>query len=418
MATTDLPTSDSPHLHLVVATPEENLAQQHVNSTEWRGALSLEAYLRREVHLADQQLTRDGGLTAWMLVYQPPDGSKRQVLCGCESIKKKALLAKEGKVQDAVAHGIASVFCPPQYRGRGYAGRMMTEVGKKLRNWQASEQGGSAFSVLYSDIGKDFYTARGWQPFPSAHVTLKATASPSPALNHLSKPKTLHTADLPDLCAADEHLLRTRLAGQSPTTTTTTSEKTLAALVPDLATLQWHHAREDFVSTALHNGKDLPAFMTTGGRGAQVTLTSDDNNNKTRAWCIWARVWTNPQEDTPNTLHILRLAVEHEAYSDFTPATEAAAAATQQQQQQGPSDVVAKAIAALLAEAQRQAQASGMQEVQIWNPTVATLAGARMLEEGVEVVTREEESIASLMWYGDGSWRDVTWVCNEKFGWC
>ena len=47
-----LPRGDSPDLHLVLATPEEILAQQNANSDEWRGVLDLPAYLRREEILA------------------------------------------------------------------------------------------------------------------------------------------------------------------------------------------------------------------------------------------------------------------------------------------------------------------------------------------------------------------------------
>ncbi|KAI7632093.1 hypothetical protein KC343_g3661, partial [Hortaea werneckii] len=304
MDSANLPQSDSPDLHLVVATPEENLAQQHANSTEWRGALSLEAYLRREEHLVQQQLTKDGGLTAWMLAYQPSDGSKRQILCGCESIRKKALLSRNGKVEDVVAHGVASVFCPPKFRGKGYAGRMMSEVGKKLKDWQAEEKGGSAFSVLYSDIGKEFYAARGWQPFPSSHISLPATDSRSGSLPQVRK---LQSEDLARLCEDDEKLLRHRLSNLA-------GERAAVALVPDVATLHWHHAREDFVSTETHGGR--PAFMD-GGRGALVQVKPG-----VRAWCVWTRVWTNPQEHAPNTLHILRLAVEDESYSDFSSASD------------------------------------------------------------------------------------------------
>ena len=393
MATEDLPQRDSPNLHLVVGNPEEILAQQHANSEEWRGALSLEAYLRREEHLVRQELTKEGGLTAWMLVYEPPDGSKRQVLCGCEGIKKKALLAKDGKVDDAVAHGVASVFCPPRYRGRGYAGRMMSELGKRLKSWQAEKEGASAFSVLYSDIGKDFYAARGWQPFPSTHIALPASKVQQAGLPHA---QTLQSEDLQALCVADEQLLRQKLSKR-------VNSSLAAALVPDLETMQWHHAREDFVSTELHGGR--PKFMN-GGRGALVGIRPG-----AKAWCYWARVWTNPQEESPNTLHILRLAIEDEAYSDFSPASDSGAG------QLADSDV-AKAIAALLAEAQVQAHASGMHEIQIWNPTSATLAAARLIDADAAVVQRETESIASLQWYGEGSWKDVEWICNEKYGWC
>ncbi|KAK5121760.1 hypothetical protein LTR85_004635 [Meristemomyces frigidus] len=393
--TSTLPKKDSPDVHLVVATPAENIAQTVANSTEWRGALTLEAYLRREEVLIAQDLTKDGGLTAWMLVYQPPDGGQRVVLCGCESIKKKALLAKGGKVEDVVAHGIASVFCPPKHRGKGYAGRMMSEVGERLKTWQVEEGHSSAFSVLYSDIGKEFYTARGWQPFPSAHVALPATSTPSNAAMPVSK---LESKDLPELCAIDERLLRQRLAKES------SSGRTAVALVPDCATLDWHHTRETFVATEL-NGGTPPEFIQ-GGRGALVEVKPGS-----RVWCYWTRVWTNPQEEAPNTLHIMRIVVEDGAYSDISPATEEGL-------EKVKDSPVVTAIAALLSTAQVEAERSGMKEVQLWNPTSTTLAAARMLDSTSAVVHREAESIASLQWYGEGSWQDIDWVCNEKYGWC
>jgi hypothetical protein len=150
-----LPHRDSPEIHLVVSTPEEIIAQQHANSDEWRGALALPAYLRREELLADQTLTRDGGLTGWSLVYQPAgsDEKNRQVLCGCETIKKRALVASGNTVEAVTAHGVCSVFCPPQHRGKGYAGRMIADLGEKLKTWQSNGQN-NLFSVLWSDIGK------------------------------------------------------------------------------------------------------------------------------------------------------------------------------------------------------------------------------------------------------------------------
>ena len=403
-----LPTADSPHIQLVVATAQEALAQQNANSDEWRGALTLDAYIRREDHLIAQVLTKDGGLTPWMLVYQPPpsangDGQERQVLCGCESIKKKALLAKRngGGLEEVVAHGIASVFCAKDLRGRGYAGRMMSELGKKLKYWQVDDvkQETSAFSVLYSDIGKEFYKAHGWEPFPSAHISLPSNSSPKNALRGVGK---LESEDLEELCAIDASILRARLSRDS-------SPQTMVALLPDYATLQWHHAREDFVATELHpaNGKGTtPEFMD-GGRGAIIEV-----KDGSRVWCYWTRVWTNPQEDAPNTLHILRIVIEKE-YPDFRAASSSGIETAKKES----SDVV-EGIASLLAYAQVQAKRSGMHEVQIWNPTSTTLAAAQLVDEQAAVMEREKESIASLQWYGEGSWKDVEWVCNEKYGWC
>jgi GNAT superfamily N-acetyltransferase len=147
----NLPDGKSETLALVHPTEEEKLKQFKSNGVFWRGALSMEAYLRREEFLANQEWTKDGGITYWALV--DTAAKERLVLSGCESFRKRALLSIDGKVEDVLCHGIGSVFCPPELRRRGYAARMMKELGEKLKTWQGDEKG-SLFSILYSDIGK------------------------------------------------------------------------------------------------------------------------------------------------------------------------------------------------------------------------------------------------------------------------
>jgi hypothetical protein len=148
---TQLPDAKSSDIELTQPTHEEAVEQTRLNSTEWKGALSLSAYLGREEHLGKQKLIRDGGLTSWALVTK--DGNSRVVLSSCETIRKKALVVHNGQVREVICHGVASVFCPPEYRGKGYAGRMIRDLGERLRNWQTDDQD-CLFSVLYSDIGK------------------------------------------------------------------------------------------------------------------------------------------------------------------------------------------------------------------------------------------------------------------------
>ena len=205
----DLPDKDSLDIQLVNPTEDETNAQQKANSCEWRGALSVEAYMRREIHLANQLSTKDGGLTFWVLVYQSPGESQRQVLCGCETYRKTALVSKNGKVEEVISHGVGSVFCPPAYRGRGYAGRMMAELGKRLESWQSDARRRALFSVLYSDIGKKYYARNGWQAFPSSHISLPV-ATPSPNQESHTV-RALKSEDLPELCAIDEQLIRRRM---------------------------------------------------------------------------------------------------------------------------------------------------------------------------------------------------------------
>jgi GNAT superfamily N-acetyltransferase len=381
-----LPHRNSEDVYLDIATQAELVAQQHINSIEWRGALDHETYLRREEHLANQEQTRDGALMGWVLVYKPHGTSDRKVLCGCETYRKKALVSHNGQVEDTVVYGVGSVFCPPEHRGKGYAARMMNDLGKRLRSWQMDGFKKPRFSILFSDIGKQFYARSGWQPFPSSHVSLPVPAVES-APRNLPSVRLLKADDISDLCMMDEKLIRRRLAK---------SNGSAVALVPNSATVRWHHAREEFVAKELFNRNPIIKGAVAGEVGSRV-------------WCYWTRVWTNPQEDAGNTLHILRLVVEDETFSDFTAASEDAVSRVK-------DSATARAIAAVFGAAQAQAAQWGMHGVQIWNPTSTTLAAARMLNENAAVENREKESIAALNWYGEGSWEDVDWICNEKYG--
>lgn len=158
--TVNLPKGDSPTLALVHPTEEEQLIQSKLNGAEWRGALSSDAYLRREITLSKQALTKDGGITYWILIDTAlennplePDSGTRLPLASCETYRKRALVWRDGKVQEVISHGIGSVFCGNHLRRRGYAQRMMMELGKTLRTHQTEEKE-CLFSILYSDIGK------------------------------------------------------------------------------------------------------------------------------------------------------------------------------------------------------------------------------------------------------------------------
>ena len=154
-----LPPSDSPILSLLHPTKEEQAFIWKLNGEVWRGSLSPEAYARRELHLSNQELTQNGGITSWVLVDaskpNPTSSIPRVILASCESYRKRALIAKTaGNLQEVISHGIGSVFTNPKHRGRGYGARMMKELGIKLDQWQQKEGVKATFTVLYSDIGK------------------------------------------------------------------------------------------------------------------------------------------------------------------------------------------------------------------------------------------------------------------------
>ncbi|KAF2833312.1 hypothetical protein CC86DRAFT_365243 [Ophiobolus disseminans] len=392
----NLPRGDSPTLRLVHPTEDEKLIQFNLNGAEWRGALSLPAYLRREETLSKQALTRDGGISYWILIDTALEGNPldpasgtRLPLASCESYRKKALVWRDGKLEETVCHGIGSVFCASHLRKRGYAQRMMQELGKALRTHQVNEGKENLFSILYSDIGKKFYNTFGWEPFNSSHIAIPGRVSSKVTDIPIARP--LYAGDLAELCEIDVASVRRDLESRPK------DSKQAVALLPGLETVQWHHAREDFVGTELH------------GKTPKIKGAIVGSQKGKRVWCFWTRMWynNNPAEAKGNTLHILRLVSEDGSLEDSASSLE-----------NRSHDA---AIAALMAMAQREAEEWKMEHVEIWNPTTATINAARRLDPSAQVVDRDEESIASLQWYPehDGPMAEkIDWIANEKYGWC
>ncbi|KAF4549210.1 Lysine acetyltransferase-like protein [Elsinoe fawcettii] len=382
----------SSELFLTTANPAEIKEQLTYNSVEWRGPLTEEAYFRREEILANQDLTRSGGLTSWVLAKKLPDGS-RKALCSCETLRKRALLAlgSTGEVKEVTCYGVASVFTPPEYRGKGYASTMFREL-EKWMDEQGKGKGG--FSVLYSDIGKNFYAKHGWLPKQSAHVKLLVGESTSGDAGNV---QWLTERDVPALCRRDESNTRARLELLARRGTNA------VAICPDLKTLKWQQARESILCQELL-GK-TPDI--------QGALVKTDGGND--VWCYWTRWWYNPnlKEAKGNTLHILRLAVDDKDYDD--------SAATKDGVDSAKGSDLVKAVTQILNAAVQEARKWNMEDVQIWNPSSTTLAAARLLDEKTDVVHREKDSIASLRWC-DESLKDigdsVAWSAVEKYSWC
>jgi len=202
--------------------------------------------------------------------------------------------------------------------------------------------------------------------------------------------RLLGASDLETLCADDERLMR-----QSMEANCAAAETPLVALIPNIETIRWHHARENFVGEKLHGAS--PTI-----KGAMVETEAGK-----RMWCYWTRMWYNedPNQRKENTLHILRLVVEDKGIVEW----ERSDFSEQRSYRLG--------IAALLAAATEQAKEWGMEAVEIWNPNATTVEAAKMVHNASQLEERDEESICSLRWHGMEDER-VVWLGNEKFGWC
>lgn len=323
-------------------------------------------------------------MTSWILTDKnlPPD--QRPILCSCETFRKRAFVsARDGNLSEKTIHGVASVFCDPTLRLRGYGSRLMRELAEILRTFQA-EKTESIGSVLYSDIGTKYYADVGWHPFPiNTHIELDPVAA-----SEEPKATPLLSEDLGQLCEEDEALIRKALNNVLST------GKMRMMLVPDLDHMLWHHKKEEFVCNKLF-GKQ-PAI-----KGAIVGQPGN------RMWAIWThRFYGHPESaSSENTLYILRLVIEKQA----TATCDAEQVDSQIEQ-----------IRAILQSAQAEAAEWNLHRVMMWGPTPLVLQLVQRTGIQHRRIEREHEGIASLLWYGEGSGKEdsLEWLGNEKYGWC
>ena len=359
----------------------------------WADTLPPALYLEEQAHLTTVPLARNGGMTAWILIDTDVPSSQRQILSSCETYRKRALVSRaNGKVEEGIVHGVASVFCPDEFRGRGYAGRMLQELSKELRTWQA---GGTPCigSILYSDIGGQFYGRLGWHAnITNTHVELKPETG---CRSTTSTP--IDISRLLELCKSDEALLQKAMAGHSP------DNLLRMTIIPDVEHMLWHHAKEEYTCKFLFGEIPHAKGAMAGSSGNQVHA-------------IWThRYYDRFDADQPhNVLYILRLVIE----ADPT-ATRLSSDAHKRPDEQVYHQTLESLTAVLLA-AQAEAADWNLDGVQIWDPT--PMAKELLHDSGLHhvEVERESEHIASLLWYDDDGaiGRDPPlWVNCEHYAW-
>lgn len=185
-----------------------------------------------------------------------------------------------------------------------------------------------------------------------------------------------------ELCKRDEALIRDDIVKATTPAVT---------LIPDYDTMQWHHGREGFMTNRLFGHTPVIKGAVCGLEGSRV-------------WAIWTRSFYGPLDDpnSGNALHILRLVVEDEDPNLLAQNVES--------------------FSSILALARAEAANWSCLHVELWNPTEYQSALIGRVGVDFEEVDRDQDSIPSLMWYGDepgkGRAAEVEWLHNEKFGWC
>lgn len=379
-----LPPKGDPAITLEPGNLAEYEQTWRLNATEWKGFLSEESYFDRELYLGDAELTRDGRATPWILTSSNlsvnSDGS-RAILASSETILKHAYIAKNGKVENIISHGIGSVHCRPEYRGRGYAGKMISELGKRLDTWQQLKDHKGRFSVLYSDIGPVYYAKNGWKPFLSTHISLK----PIDAMHYDRLTSQHHFSDVQDLRLADLEALplSAGLEHKLASASKMNHDKTFVAFKPTAAVFEWHFRREQFLAEIL--GREQPDIKGAIDKETGIAL-------------IWSRTYS--AESAGWHLSMLYTHIPHDVFS---------------------ANQIRPSLAALLLRAQREADVWDLEAgVEIWDPSEDVIAAAKVIansSDDVQVVERDQEHICSLKWNGPET-DEVVWLANERYAWC
>ncbi|WEW57465.1 hypothetical protein PRK78_002932 [Emydomyces testavorans] len=387
-----LPDAESLDLHLSHPTEQETNRIWKLISASWKDALSVPQFLEESAYLMTIPLAKDNGMTLWILVDKtlPPD--HRPLLASCESFRKRSLVSdKNGNVIETITHGIASVYCNPRYRGRGYASRLLRELSKTLPNWQIEQNKPVIASVLFSDIGKQFYAALGWDPFPSYHIEFNPVKVEDIGAAHIL------ATQVGPLCEEDEAMSRQVMAQPYK------NERLRFMILPDHAHMLWHHRKEEFGCEKLF-GKQ-PHI-----KGA---IAGDPGN---RVWAIWThRFYGSPSDEySGNTLYILRLVIENSVLLDNAMVAEELLNDNRQ------VELPVNELRAVLQAAQAEAADWKLQHVKMWSPSMQVEKLIRQTGLEHRRVDREKESICCLRWYGEGTGgqKSLDWIGNEKYGWC
>ncbi|KAL2832629.1 hypothetical protein BDW59DRAFT_106489 [Aspergillus cavernicola] len=376
----DLPLSTSSDLRLAESSKSE---QMHIWNLKAREPYTPEAYAAIEEHCANQLITNNGQMIKWVLVHghSGTEDANRVVLASCHSIQRPALVARlgddgESKLEPVVCHTIRGVYCPEEFRRRGYATRLINEVQKVLENRVLEHDDAKAqFTCCYSDIGNSIYRKGGWKAFAATHIDLPLLAEMESRVPP-SNIELLQAADVDKLCAQDVDLMSRALSRPFQP-----HEKPIrVALLPNYPSIQWHHACEEAASRHI-----LGRVPTTKGALASI--------QHGKIWCTWHHTFPGANQIE---LHILRFVVDVNDSHD---------------------EQLLSAIGAVLQAARIEAAEWKVNRIVIKSPDPLVVSAARRTFSKIQVEERDIYGVPFLLWHGPPQEvEDIEWTFNEEYG--
>lgn len=136
------------------------------NHVEWGGGMTIDQYLLREKGCRVRLTSESTRMTNWALQVKN-DRGEWEIVSACETQRRQAYLKVKGQpVETTINQSIGAVFTAEQYRGKGYAAKMLEAVTKVLKTWQlpenlSEEAKDHVLLTLWSDVG-DYYSRFGY----------------------------------------------------------------------------------------------------------------------------------------------------------------------------------------------------------------------------------------------------------------
>ncbi|KAF8074823.1 hypothetical protein FPV67DRAFT_1475081 [Lyophyllum atratum] len=387
-------------LSLFVATPEQVRESRRRTSSEWANGRSLEEYLLRDAYLEQQEHARNGRLITWVLAPRDTPASL-DFLSSCETYRREGIVWRQASSDDGVAsgpipervvcYGIASVFTPSSFRGKGYARHMM-----RLLHWVLADAsrlpkafpdewgapparfphaGEGRFSALWSDIGSNFYKGcgptsdqEGWIVRDSLSTMWDVRREEQ--LVEEREPTNWTWLDMAGVSELWERDADDMIHAQGVPDNLGVS----FTFLPNKGVAAFQHQRNIHILDRL-----VPSIQHWG-----VAVRPDSPAAIPDTYATWS-FEVRPPEREPKTLMITRLKSRPETFE--------------------------KLLEMVMIIAKRQ----GMDKIEVYNlpgelqPTATSLGG---------ITSEREEHMPAFKWYGTEDLSQLAWLHNERFCWC
>ncbi|EHA46378.1 hypothetical protein MGG_02658 [Pyricularia oryzae 70-15] len=361
------------------ATPEQAIIFRKLNSDSWSKPLTLAQYMEAGELLSHTELARNGSIKFWVL-HKKSD--PLEVVAGCETVRKTVFIReprlpgttdaeKPVSIEETTAFGVASVFTNPNYRRLGMANFLL----RKLQ--EVMDKQSAACSVLYSDIGKLYYTNMGWNVFPHQEASLTLLNEGKkldPESCCTIKTRWLALDEIRQLCDLDIADLKQRLQNCPA------DGKIHLAFSPNFAQLEQQFAAEEtFLKLHMNTEVERRGATTLDGK-SWITWV---HKHKRQRLVVLRIVTTSPESEARRVEHIW----------------------------------------ALLNAAVAEASLTGLKSVIVWNPDEATTSGIKATSNAYEndikvVFTERDGSIPSFRWQKDLNTSNTVWDDNYYYCWC